>query len=353
MKIFSNEVKIGLLAAIALSLAFWGYKFIQGRNLLKRSNIYYVEYDNVSLLKLSTPVTINGVQVGFVSEIQPVMSKDNVLVTLSLEKDVRIPKNTLAELREEGFMGGKSVALRYQAACSGEDCAQSGDYIQGRVFGMLGSMVSPDELNTYLSIVQSGLKNILDSLNQQLLSKDAQGPLAESLRNLQGTLANLNHSTAQLDALMASSSGDIAGSLRNMRSISQNIAASNARISSLIANAEKFSGQLDKVNLEKTMAELDATLGGLKKTVQSADQTFSGINTIMADVNEGKGSLGKLLHDEKLYEDLSGLGQRTDSLITDIQERPYRYIPLKSRAKVKRFDRQDAQSSTVKPDAGN
>lgn len=353
MKIFSNEVKIGLLAATALALAFWGYKFIQGRNLLKRSNIYYVEYDNVSLLKLSTPVTINGVQVGFVSEIQPVMSKDNVLVTLSLEKDVRIPKSTLAELREEGLMGGKSVALRYKEACSGEDCAQSGDYIQGRVFGMLGSMVSPDELDTYLSIVQSGLKGILDSLNRQLFSKDAQGPLAESLRDLQGTLANLNSSTAQLDALMANSSGDISGSLRNMRSISQNIAASNARISSLIANAEKFSGQLDKVNLEKTMAELDATLGGLKKTVQSADQTFNGINTIMDDVNQGKGSLGKLLHDEKLYEDLSGLGQRADSLVTDFQERPYRYIPLKSRAKVKRFDRQDAQQSTTKPDSGN
>ncbi len=342
MKIFSNEVKVGLLAIIALAVAFWGYKFIQGQNLLKRSNVYFVEYEDVSLMKISTPVTINGVEIGFVSNIQPMMNKDNVLVTLNLEKDVVIPKNTIAEIRAEGFMGGKSITLHYDQPCSGSDCAKSGDFIQGRIFGMLGSMVSPEELDSYLSIIQTGLKGVIDSLNHQLFSADAQGPLAESIQNLQGTLANLESSTGQLDALLANSSGDIQGTLKNMRSISQNISASNARISSLIANAEKFSGQLDEVNLKKTMAELDQTISGLQKTLNSADQTFSGINTVVGDINNGKGSIGKLLKEDGLYKDLTNLSGRTDSLISDFQNRPYRYMPLKSRAKVKRFDRQDA-----------
>jgi len=342
MKIFTYEVKVGLLAFIALALAFWGYKFIIGQNLLKRSNVFYVEYDNVGLLKISTPVTINGVEIGFVSQIEPVVEKDNVLVTLNLNKGIMIPKETVAELRIEGFMGGKSVSLSYKKPCNGADCAQSGDFLQGKVMGMLGSMVAPEELESYMSIIQLGLKQTIDTLNSQLLGQNAEGPLAESLHHLQGTLSNLQHATGELDVLLSHSSGDIQGSLRSLRSISQNIAASNARITSLIANAEKFSGQLDQVNLQKTVTELDETLSGLKTTLHSANQTFSDVNGVLHNLQEGKGSLGKLLNEDGLYNDLNGISQKTDSLLEDIQARPYRYIPLKSRAKVQRFDRMDA-----------
>ena len=353
MKFLSNEVRVGILAVLALALSFWGYQFIRGKNVLKLANTYYVEYENVSLLKVSTPVAINGVQVGFVSAITPVQEKNNVLVTLTLDKGVVIPKSTVAEIRAEGFMGGKSVTLFYTTPCSGPDCAKTGDFIQGKVLGMVGSMVSPGEMTLYMEIIKNGLQQTIDTLNQQLLSKDAQGPLAESMRDLQGALANLEGATGHLNGLLANSSGDIQGSLKNLRSVSQNIEASNAKISSLIANAEQFSQQLDQVNLQKTMAELDQTLAGLKTTIQTADKTFTGINTVVADIQNGKGSLGKLLQDDGLYEDLGGLSSRADSLITDFQDRPYRYMPLKSRIKVKRFDKLDAKEAAKTPEGAN
>ena len=341
----SNEIKVGLLAVVTLAISFWGFQYIRGKNMLKKSNLYYIEYKDVNFLRVSSPVTINGVQVGFVTSITPIQESDNVLVTIDLEKDVVIPKTTLAEIRDLGFMGGKAVVLDYTRPCSGPDCAKSGDYLQGRVLGMVGSMVTPEEMTEYMDILQKGLKGIIDTLNRQLLGKDAEGALAESLRDLQGTLSNLNSSTGKLDALLANSSGNIEGSLKNLKSISANIESNNAKIGSLISNAEKFSRQLDQVSLQKTVGELDQTMAELRTAVKTANQTFTEINTVVEGVNSGKGSLGKLLQDDKVYNGLSAAGFRVDSLATDLQLHPYRYIPFKSRARVKRVDRLDAKGN--------
>ena len=341
----SNEIKVGLLAVVTLAISFWGFQYIRGKNMLKKSNLYYIEYKDVNFLRVSSPVTINGVQVGFVTSITPIQESDNVLVTIDLEKDVVIPKSTLAEIRDLGFMGGKAVVLDYTRPCSGPDCAKSGDYLQGRVLGMVGSMVTPEEMTEYMDILQKGLKGIIDTLNRQLLGKDAEGALAESLRDLQGTLSNLNSSTGKLDALLANSSGNIEGSLKNLKSISANIESNNAKIGSLISNAEKFSRQLDQVSLQKTVGELDQTMAELRTAVKTANQTFTEINTVVEGVNSGKGSLGKLLQDDKVYNGLSAAGFRVDSLATDLQLHPYRYIPFKSRARVKRVDRLDAKGN--------
>jgi phospholipid/cholesterol/gamma-HCH transport system substrate-binding protein len=339
----SNEIKVGVLALVTLLVSLWGFQFIRGKNMLKRSNLYYIEYKNVNLLKISTPVTINGVQVGFVSNIVPLQETDNVLVTIDLNKEVVIPKSTIAEIRDIGFMGGKAIVLEYERPCNGPDCAQSGDYLKGRVLGMIGSMVTPEEMNVYMDIIQQGVKGTIDTLNKRLLGKDAEGALAESLKDLQGTLANLNSSSGRLDALFANSSGNIEGSLKNLRSISANIQANNDKISSLISNAEKFSRQLDQVSLQKTVGELDQTMAELRTAVKTANHTFSEINTVVEGINSGKGSLGKLIQDDKAYNGLSAAGFRVDSLATDLQQHPYRYIPFKSRAKVKRLDRLDAK----------
>ena len=94
----SNEIKVALLALAALGLSYWGYKFIIGKNILKNSNVYYVEFDHVDLMQTSSPVTISGVQVGFVAEIAPIIEEQKVLVTLDLQKNLNIPKSTVAYL---------------------------------------------------------------------------------------------------------------------------------------------------------------------------------------------------------------------------------------------------------------
>lgn len=337
----SNEVKVAILAIVAIALSYWGYKFILGKNILKDSNLYYVEYKDVDLMKTSSPVTIGGVQVGFVSGIKPLLERQMVLVTLDLDEEISIPKSTVAVIEVEGFMGGKSITLEYDEPCSGDDCAESGDYLQGVTKGLLASMMSQKELDNYLNTVERSLGAIADTLNKHLLSEDAEGPLPNSLRNLEATLANLEQSSGQLNSILYRSSDDITGTMDNLNSISANLKASNEKIASIIDNTDRVTGDLADMELQKTLQEVDQTIAQLRATLSKADQAFVGINGIVGGLEAGEGTLGKLLKDGTLYEELTRLSSGVDSLAEDFQDRPYRYMPLKSRRKVLRYDRKD------------
>ncbi len=343
----SNEIKVALLAIASFVLFYWGYRFIRGKNVLATSNIYYVEYDNIDQLQPSSPVLINGFQVGFVAEID--LKPDNyeiVIVKLDLRKDIKVPKDTRAIIKSTGFMGGKAVVLSYDQPCTGKgDCAESGDYLQGGNMGLLDSMVGEDSVDDYLDMVKNSLGDIIDTLNRKLLSDDAEGPLAESLRSMETTMANLEASTGRLNRLLATSSDDISGSLANMESITGNIAESNEKISRLIANAEAISSDVAEADLKTTLAEVDSSIQQLNATLATADSALSGVALAIDKINTGEGTLGKLLGDDELYYRLNNLSNQTDSLVEDFQERPYRYMPFKSRKKVQKYDRKDAKQA--------
>lgn len=337
----SNEIKVALLAIAALGLSYWGYKFIIGKNILKNSNVYYVEFDHVDLMQTSSPVTISGVQVGFVAEIAPIIEEQKVLVTLDLQKNLNIPKSTVAYLKATGFMGGKAIDLQYKIPCSGDDCAKSGDYLQGVSQGLLSSMLNEDEVNTYLTILKENIGSITDSLNQHLLGDQAEGPIANTLRSLETTMGHLASSSSQLNWILAQSANKVTGSLASVESITDNLESRNDKISTIIDNTASFSDQLSQLELAQTINSLNMAVANLESTLDQANQTFSGINKVVANLESGKGTLGLLLNDEDLYYELSTLSSRTDSLLEDLQERPYRYVPLKNRKKVLRYDRKD------------
>ncbi|TXB66484.1 MCE family protein [Phaeodactylibacter luteus] len=342
----SNEVKVGILAIVALAVSYWGYKFILGSNVLLKSNTYTVYYPQVDRMQVGTQVFINGVTVGSVADVSLLNDIDRtVKVVLDLNPDMTIPKDTRAVIVSTGFMGGKAVLLEYDKPCSGDDCAQSGDTLEGVYKDLLGSMVGEDAVADYMSIVQKGLNNVLDSLNAALLSEDSGSPVAEAVRNLNQTLANLNSSTGQLDRMLRASSGNIQGSLKNVEAITANLQANNEKISAILSNADSLSSQLVAADLQATIAEVNATIAQLKGTLAKTDSALGNVNGIVESIGAGEGSLGKLIKDEALYQNLNDVSRKADSLITDFQDRPYRYMPLKSRRKVEKYDRQDAASS--------
>lgn len=340
----SNEVKIALLAIVAIALSFWGFKFIKGKNILTRSNLYYVEYDDALSLQTSSSVVIQGVNVGFVADVKLQKGSEKILVTLDLDKDLEVPKGTRAEIFANGFMGTKSVRLQFPPIEERNGILESGSYLIPGAVGFLGANIPKEELKEYMQIFQDGIKGAMDSLNKSLTSGDPNSPIQKSLKNLEGTLANLQSATSSADRLLAASSGEIKGTLKSLNDLSGTLANSKAKLSSIIANADKFSGQLNEMDLKKTMAEVDQTLSGLKSTLNKADQTFGSVGNIMADVQAGKGTLGKLLGNDSLYFEIARLSMRADSLTKDLKNRPYRYIPLKGRKKVLKYDRLDAKN---------
>jgi phospholipid/cholesterol/gamma-HCH transport system substrate-binding protein len=342
----SNEVKVGLLAIVAIAVSYWGYKFIMGKNVLLKSNTYKVYYPKVDRMQVGTQVFINGVSVGSVAKVDLLNDVDRTVeVVLDLIPDMTIPKDARAVIVSTGFMGGKAIKLMYDKPCSGDDCAEPGDTIEGEFKGLLDSMVGEEAVGDYASILQKSLQKVIDTLNYALLSEESGSPIANTMRNLDATMANLNSSTSQLDRLLRGSSGNIASSLESVESITGNLEKNNAKISAILANADSLSSQLVATDLEKTVREINASIQQLKGTLENADKAIAGVSGVVEGINAGEGTLGQLVKDEALYRNISNLTREADSLITDFQDRPYRYMPLKSRRRVERFDRQDAQAT--------
>lgn len=339
----SNEVKIGILAIVTIAISFWGYKFIMGQNALASSNIYYVEYNTVEGLQKATPVRISGYDVGVVADIylKPDDPDRSVIVVLDLRKDINIPPDTKATIISVGFMGGKAILLEYDKPCFEEDCAKSGAYLVGQTKGMFASMIGEEDMREYVDIIKEGLQDVIDTLNHEFLDEDSDSPIAKSVKDLRLTMANLESTTSQLDNLLRRSSGNIDGTLKNLNDLTGTLSDNNDKIKNILANAETLSQDLAEADLKKTLAEVSDAINSLTGTIKTADGVLANVSTTFEKINRGEGTLGKLMQDEALYNELQSMSMSIDSLVTDIQDRPYRYMPLKSRNKVQKYDRKD------------
>jgi len=336
----SKEIKIALLVITALLVSIWGYKYIIGKNLLKKSNVYYVDYQNVNRITISTPVKYLGYQVGFVSEVTPNLEKELIRLTLDLDENMALPKGSTANILTETFMGGASIILTIPGGCSG-DCLPSGSVIGGKNLGILGSMVDKDDLKTYIKVFQEGISVLIDSLSQQMASGDSDSKMEKSIDDLSKTIENLELLTRQMNGIMSASGKNINQSMASLSSILKNIETNNEEITNLLGNVSDISKQIKDGDAKKSMEAINSTLTGLQMTLKSADTTFSGLNDIITNVNAGKGSLGKLVKDDELVNNIQDLSKHLDSLLLDLKERPYRYIPLKSKKKTEKIDRQN------------
>lgn len=336
----SNEVKVALLAIVAVALAYWGYRFVEGKNILSNSNIYYVKYNSIEGLQKSVSVRIRGYEVGFVSDIRFSDDYQNIIVTLDINPDVKISKQTEAAITSDGIMGGKYVEL-INYNCTNGTCAKSGDFLQGKTRSLLNSMVGKKEFEEYFSVVNDGLKTLIDSLGSTITDED--NSIGRSVKSMEATLQNLESSSAQLDRLMRRSSDDIEGSLENLNILSTTLAESNDTIKSILANAEKMTADLSSGELKATLQEALAAVKALQGTLGKADGMILSFTEVADKINSGNGTLGKLLEDEALYHQLIMTTQSLDTLLEALNEKPYRFVPFKGRKRVLRYDRKDAQ----------
>ncbi len=343
------EVKIGILAIVAIALSLWGYKFIQGSNLLSNSNSFYALYDSVDGLTVGTPVTISGVSVGSVNGIYLDQIDRKVKVTFDIRKGIFVPKATKAVLSTISLLGEKSITLIYEKPCfEDENCAEMGSELEGVALGLLesftGGAASVNDRGPGLQeTLTAQLKTTLDSLEYKLFDPNSDNPVARSTNDLAITMENLKGTTARLQGIMNANAGEINSTMKNLAEVTSALADKQEAIASLIDNANGFTGDLNKLDLDQTMEEVNTTILALKNTLDEADKALGGISTIMGDVSAGKGTLGKLLSDDKMYTRLNATLRTADSLFTDLQERPYRYVPFKGRKRVLKYDRKDEE----------
>ena len=322
-----NEIKIGILAILAIGLSIWGYQYLKGKNLFSNSVLLYVEYQDVDLLKSSDPVYINGFQVGVVTSLQlKPADMQTIVAEISLNRGIKVPKNAVAEIVSTSVMSGKAIRLQFDQPCSGEDCAESGDYLRGKVLGMLDSMVGKDGIQKYMNQLKNGVGGAFDTLSTKISDPNSNNELAKSIRDLQASMESLKSITAQLSNLLASSSRHISGTMKNVNAITENLASNNEEINGAIGNLSAFSNKLNELPLDQTMEKTNTAMTQLDATLQSANSAVKGLDEILAAIKNKEGSLGQLVYDQRLYDNLEKTSKNLELLLQDFRLNPKRYV---------------------------
>ncbi len=299
MKI-SREFKIGLVALVAVVLAIWGINFLKGINILTPTEKYYAVYGNVKGLIESAVVNLNGYKVGNVSKIQ--FEENNlgkIVVEISLEKKIKLPRNTIIVLRSGSLISGsKDVDL---VLGDGPGYYEPGDTLPSSV---------QVELADYIDPIRSQVESLVRSVDTVMVSLSKLMD-NETRRNLQGTIANLNSATQSL-RLSLQPNGSLSSSFSNLSSVTDNLKKSNEDISKLLQNFAAVSDSLKQSDL--------------KQLITHADETFAKTSELFGKINEGQGTAGQLVVNDSLYNNLNSAVASLDSLLIDLKDHPGRYV---------------------------
>lgn len=327
----SNEAKLGLLALVVLIVMVWGYRFLKGKNLLDNSNTYYITYSQVDELTASSPVFINGYQVGSVTKVS--LKPDDVekiLVQIEVDGEIQIPKTAKAILSSSGIMGGKNIILDYGNEDMANGILPHKSYIEGGSRGLLNAMVDADEIDVYFEKLKTNLSGLFDTLSQSGTSEES---LMESVKEFQATIKNLSGISENLNRMIAVSYSSIDKTLDNVAVLSETIKASGPKIENIINNLDAVSTDLKEAEINKTLkeaegaiAEVKTSLVSIQGTVKSAESAIDNINKLIAKAESGDGTLGSLINDPALYENLEQTSKNLDLLLQDLRLNPKRYI---------------------------
>ena len=304
MKI-TNETKVGILAVVTLIILFIGFNFLKGNDIFSTEDKLYAKYDRVNGLSLSKPVLINGYPIGRVSELT-LLTNGEILAQFKIQRGHRIPKNTVARIESTDLLGGKAIVF---VLGNSDQLIKNGDTLTASVQKNIIEQVEPVQQQA-IQIV-SHLDSVLTSVNSTL-NPEFRRNFERSFISIARTLETLEKTTHRVDALVGSQSSRITGILGDLNAVSTNFKNHNGQISNIIANLNTFSTNAAKSDLSVTVAK--------------ADKAVAELQAILSKVNTGQGSLGQLLNDKQLYNNLSHAADNLDKLVTDLKANPKRYV---------------------------
>lgn len=286
----SKEIKIAIVAIVGIIILFFGMNFLKGLSLFSTDNDYYIKFRNISGLAEANPIYADGYKVGTVKSINyDYEGNGYIVVAFSVDHNLRIPKGSSAAI-ESDLMG--NVKMNLLLANNPRERVEPGDTIIGELSsGIMG------EISTLIPAVERLLPKV-DSILASVNLLMADPSIAATLHNLEATTDNLNSSSRQLNTLMATINNDVPGLV--------------TKANETVDNATTLTANLAAVDIQKTMEQVDATLANVK--------------AITDNINSGKGSLGLLMNDASLYNNLNSTMMSADSLLVNLKAHPKRYV---------------------------
>jgi phospholipid/cholesterol/gamma-HCH transport system substrate-binding protein len=291
MKFLTKEVQIALVAIVGIVVLFFGLSYLKGLSLFSNDNIYYIKFSNVGGLSASSPVYARGLRVGTVKALDfDFEEADEITAQIMLDQRLLLPAGTTATL-ESDMLGNIKINLIFPEDLNVSKLAQ-GDTIVGAVNA--GIMAQAADLLPSIKQMLPKIDSILVSLNT-LASDPA---LANSLHNVDQITGNLKTSTRELNVLMAQLNHEVPGMM--------------TRANTVLDNTSELTGKLNELDLAATMAKVDATLENVHEMTEA--------------LNSKKGTLGLLMNDPGLYDNLNMTMRSADSLLIDLRKHPKRYV---------------------------
>jgi len=309
----SKELKIGIVVTLAIGLFIWGFNFLKGFNLFSNNYELYAVYPKIDGLIEANPLMINGYKVGQINKISLTKDKNGnyaVLVKFLLSEDVQIPKHSIAKAVSSDLLGSKAVEIIYSDET---EYVKSGDTLLAETEEGLKSAVSKQ-----LQPLQKKAEGLISSIDsvmvivQYVLNNKTRENLDKSFESIKKAIQSLEQTAYKLDDLMESEKAKISAILTKVNSLAGMLEKNTGRIDNIIGN---FS------TLSDSLAQSD-----LKSAISEADKTLAELNKLVAQINTGQGTLGKLVKNDSLYNNLNKSSEDLDKLLNDLRLNPKRYI---------------------------
>ena len=294
---FSKEIKAVLIILSGIFLFLLGYNFLNSTSLFKKENTLFALYENVEGLQVGTKVTVNGLSVGKVADIDFLPGTNKILVSFTIRNDVVFSKNSVAELYEAGLIGGKSIAIH----------PVYDNYIKFKSGDTLKSSVKPgltDVVNQQIAPLQKKLEKVLS--NADTLFSGVNNVLnSEGKNNLSTTLENLSSAVKNSDEFIS-----------RLNSISKN---QNKNINRTIENLSMITESLNKISDSLSKSSL-------KQTIYNFEKLSSNFNQVLLEIKNGNGTINKLIYQDSLYQNLKNSSKAIEILLKDLKSNPKRYV---------------------------
>lgn len=304
MKI-KNETKVGILAAFAIALLIIGYNFLKGNSIFSSETTLFARYTRVDGLTVSKPILINGYQIGRVAKLQ-LEPGGTILATLSINSKYEIPDNSIARLEGTDLLGSKAIVM---SLGNSKKMAEDGFTLNANVEKGLMEQVQPVQKKAELIIGK--MDSILSSVNS-ILNPNFQKNVDRSFNSIAGTLASLETTSKKVDNMVGSESARIDAIFRNVEGITANLNNNNKKISDILTNINTVTDKFAAANF--------------KQTLDNANNAIADLQSVIGGIKDGKGSLGQLLTDDQMYNNLNNASKNLDALMIDLKANPKRYV---------------------------
>lgn len=294
---YTKEVKTGILAIIAIAILIFGYSFLKGKNLLDSSRKFHAVYADVEGLSPSSAVTINGLKVGQVNKIDFLDGSGILLVTFTVDSDFKFSKNSLAQIYGGGIIGGKSLAIvpDYES----KQMAKSGDTlpsdIEEGIMELVNERLTPLQVKIERTIVSAD--SLLTAFNQ-VLNPQTRNNIASTFEDLGETVRSFKNTAQSLNGI---------------------VVGNQAKLDRTFSNLDEMSGNFNKFS--DTLSQVD-----LKGMTQNLEKVIADFEQLSSNLNDGKGTAGKFLNDDKVYNNLDRATKQMEELLQDLKLNPKRYV---------------------------